>query len=240
MSRKIHDLIGKRFDSDLGDFIDCEIIFNKRTNMWLRPDTFDRKSISECYNNYSDIDVNGKTVMDLGANIGGFVKMSIDKNAKKVIAIEPCPHNFQILSLNAPEAENLNIAVGEEDGEAVFHYASSKRNSVSSSTLKRRNASGVSITVSCKSFSRLLEEYKPQILKIDIEGKEYDILDSISEIPNFVEVVAIEFHNNRGREQDYISRFFPSSIWNQIEHPIIMFGKENILDYTFLRKPHEG
>jgi len=234
---KLHEQKGKLFNPDSEDFEECVIKFNGRNGFWYRPGTFDLNSIRECRDNYSDIDTCGKTVLDLGANIGGFSRMALEKGAKKVIALEPCPHNFQILEINAPNAECLNAAVCESKvKEVVFHYAGSKRNSVSSSTLKRRNASGVSIAVPGLSFSSLLEKYRPEILKIDIEGKEYDILDSIKEIPDFVEIVGIEFHNTRKPYSEYPVKFFPESTWKKVEHPILMFGQKKVLDYTFYRK----
>ena len=234
---KIHEQKGKLFNPEEGDFEECIIKLNPRNNFWYRPGTFDLNSIRECRDNYSDIETVGKTVLDLGANIGGFARMALQKGAKKVIALEPCPYNFQLLEINAPNSTNINAAVSEENlDNVVFHYASSKRNSVSSSTVRRRNASGTTISVPGLSFGGLLEKYRPEILKIDIEGKEYDILDSIKEIPEFVEVVGIEFHNTRKPYSEYPSRFFPESTWKKVEHPILMYGQKKVLDYTFYRK----
>ena len=96
--------------------------------------------------------------------------------------------------------------------------------------------SSTTISVPGLSFSSLLEKYKPEILKIDIEGKEYDILDSIPEIPEFVEIVGIEFHNTRSPFDQYPALFFPESAWHKQEHPILMYGTKKVLDYTFFRK----
>jgi FkbM family methyltransferase len=234
---RIHEQRGKRFNPSIPAFEECEIKFNPRKGMWYRPETFDLNSIKECIDNYTCIPVEGKTVLDLGANIGGFAKMCLDGGAKKIVALEPCPYNFQILEINAPGVECINAAVCEEDeAEVVFHYAKSKRNSVSSSTLKRRNASSTTISVPGLSFKNLLEQHRPEILKIDIEGKEYDILDSIPQIPSFVEIVGIEFHNTRSPFDQYPALFFPESDWEKIEHPILMYGTKKVLDYTFFRK----
>jgi FkbM family methyltransferase len=234
---KIHEQKGKLFNPELEDFEECIIKLNSRNNFWYRPGTFDLNSIRECRDNYSEIDTAGKVVLDLGANIGGFARMALQKGAKQVIALEPCPCNFQLLEINVPNSFNINAAVSEEDSkDVVFHYAGSKRNSVSSSTMLRRNASGITISVPGLSFSGLLEKYKPEILKIDIEGKEYDILDSIQKIPDFVEVVGIEFHNTRKPYSEYPSRFFPETSWKKVEHPILMYGQKKVLDYTFYRR----
>ncbi len=227
---------GQRYDSDTGQFVPCPVKLLPN-GYFVREDTFDSSSIRECFRNYSDIDVSGKVVLDLGANVGGFTKMAVERGAKAVIAVEPCPDNFQILSMNSPTSTNLNGAVSEhQDAVCEFYYATSKRNSVSSSTSKRRNASGSSITVNSYNFAALLETYKPQVLKIDIEGKEYDLFDSIDAIPEFVETVAIEFHRTSGRYKSYPARFFDSSTWEVTEHPVLIFKQSKVFDYTFKRK----
>lgn len=233
----IHPDAGKKFNPESMLFEDCQIKLNNRNKFWYRPGTFDLNSIRECKANYSEIEVAGKTVLDLGANIGGFARMAIDAGAKSVIALEPCPYNYQLLKMNAPEASCINAAVSEKNlDEVVFHYANSKRNSVSSSTKKRRNASGVTIAVPGIAFSFLLNQYRPEVLKIDIEGKEYDILDAIGVIPEYVETVGIEFHNSRSPFKEYPDKYFPENLWKKVEHPILMYGQKKVLDYTFYRK----
>lgn len=228
--------VGRRFDGKLRDFVTCEV--KKQSNgYYIRVDTFDPGSVKECLRNYSDIDVKDKVVLDLGANIGGFAKMAVDAGAKQVIAVEPCPDNFAMLQLNSPKSLNLNAAVSEHsDPKCAFYYATSQRNSVSSSTAKRRNSSDISVEVDSYNFSALLEQYRPQVLKIDIEGKEYDLLDTIDKIPDFVETVAIEFHKTSGRFKEYPARFFDPNLWEVIEHPIMMFKQKKVFDFTFKRK----
>lgn len=228
--------VGRRFDGKLRDFVTCEV--KKQSNgYYIRVDTFDPGSVKECLRNYSDIDVKDKVVLDLGANIGGFAKMAVDAGAKQVIAVEPCPDNFAMLQLNSPKSLNLNAAVSEHsDPKCTFYYATSQRNSVSSSTAKRRNSSDISVEVDSYNFSALLEQYRPQVLKIDIEGKEYDLLDTIDKIPDFVETVAIEFHKTSGRFKEYPARFFDPNLWEVIEHPIMMFKQKKVFDFTFKRK----
>lgn len=228
--------VGRRFDGKLWDFVECKVK-KLPSGYYIRIDTFDPNSIKECQRNYGDIDVKGKVVMDLGANIGGFARMAVDAGAKQVIAVEPCPDNFAMLQLNSPNSLNLNAAVSEHnDPKCTFYYATSQRNSVSSSTAKRRNSSDVSVEVDSHNFSALLEQYRPQVLKIDIEGKEYDLLDTIDKIPDFVETVAIEFHKTSGRFKEYPARFFDPVLWEVTEHPIMMFKQKKVFDFTFRRK----
>jgi hypothetical protein len=51
--------------------------------------------------NYAPINVNGLTVLDIGAGEGETAKFYIEHGAKKVICIEPCRNAFRILKDNA-------------------------------------------------------------------------------------------------------------------------------------------
>ena len=92
--------LGMRYDTDSCSLIPCDIKFNSKTGYWYRPETFDHGMIKDSKKHYSALQhVKGSVVLDLGANCGGFTKMAIDAEAKMVVALEPCPYNFQILCL---------------------------------------------------------------------------------------------------------------------------------------------
>lgn len=230
-------LWGHCFDGPNQVFVEVEVKLQPKTGYWYRRDSFDRDSVQECLENYvktRDL-VKGKRVLDLGANVGGFTRMAVEGGAAHVMAIEPCPFNYDILCKNSPTSENIHAAVGEDDSkDCLFYYANSKRNSVSSATIKRRNSTDVTITVPAIRFSNLLEEYKPEVLKCDIEGKEYDLLDSIDKIPDCVQVAAFEFHRGSLPYSEYPERFFPSSIWEMHDDVENRFG--GLRDLLFIRK----
>tara|TARA_R110002060_G_scaffold12679_5_gene18052 strand:+ start:2052 stop:2801 length:750 start_codon:yes stop_codon:yes gene_type:complete len=225
------------FNGPEGCFEEVELRKQRKSNCWVRRNTFDAGSLKDCRDNYSQINCNGKRVLDLGANIGGFSKLAHEQGASLVVALEPCPYNHAILKKNSPYTQNLQAGAipSEEDQEINFYYTKSKRNSVSSSTVKRRNASNVSIKVPGLSFKKLLEKYKPQILKIDVEGAEYALLDSINEIPSYVEQAAFEFHRSAQPYASYPEKFFPVDEWESYEVECKKMIN-TMRDITFIRK----
>ena len=48
------------------------------------------------------------TIVDAGANFGGYTVLGAQL-AKRVIAFEPHPHNFEILSINTQDLPNCDI-----------------------------------------------------------------------------------------------------------------------------------
>ena len=155
--------------------------------------------LSEIFFNedYSKLNVNNKTVIDIGGFIGDSALYFISKGAKKCITLEPYPSNFKILLKNI-QKNNLTDKIIPINGfcsnTSKFsyfdeHYVGSSR-SISKST------SGQKI----KSFSLLDIHNKYDIsdacLKIDCEGCEYEILDITPKkiIQMFSEII-LEFHN---------------------------------------------
>jgi len=230
-------ITGKMWDAESKKFIDCEIVYNSRIGYWCRNETFDKAMIRDSLKNYKGFTkLKNSVILDLGANCGGFTKMALEAGAKKVIALEPCPYNYQVLALNAPEAVCLNAAVSETDGEVTFYYSDSKRSSSSSSTVERRNFSGVSITVPAHGIMTLLEQYKPNIVKMDIESKEYDILDKMEKIPEYVEEFALEVHRFSPKHTAYLDSFFPEDEWHRESKGFKFFGNMRHNDWLFRRK----
>jgi FkbM family methyltransferase len=228
-------LYGWAFNGETLRFEKAKLKQSKKTGLWYRDGSFDRESVKECLDNYGSIELKGKTVLDLGANVGGFASMALAAGAAKVVAVEPCPYNFEVLKRNSPGAELIQAAVVPSPrGKTPFRYANSKRNSVSSSTVRRMNFSGVEIEVPSVSFRDLLDSFKPEVLKVDIEGAEYDILDEIGSIPPYVRQAAFEFHRGSEPYRSYPERFFPSEEWESVEASGKRFA--SLRDIVFTRR----
>ena len=131
-----------------------------------------------------DIDV------DIGANIGMFTCLALDRGAKKVYAIEPSLELLQTTMYNAtPHIVNkkesplipINCAIGSTKDTIHHVYGPDKNN------------------FEIKSFKDILQEYnidKIDFLKIDCEGGEYDILteENLDFIKRNVRHIAVEMH----------------------------------------------
>jgi FkbM family methyltransferase len=146
---------------------------------------------------------NGDVIIDGGANIGLFSIWMAWRNPKcRLIALEPFAENFACLQSNIGAA-NLNsvsvhqLALGREYGKgemsAVGNRSLDHRLSTTSDVT---NASPVSI-VPLKEMFRLAHTDEIALVKMDIEGGEYDVFSSADSASlNSVRRFAIEYHDH--------------------------------------------
>lgn len=173
---------------------------HKAFDIFYRPKTSDSKMIRESAGDYATLNCFGKVVMDCGANIGGFIKKACADGAKKVVSFEPEPFNFEVLEENRrhlqlkyPEVdiEVKNSALcNNAETELLFNMNASSNSACSGSLVKTHRS--FQVKVNACNFWDQLEQIRPQILKIDIEGAEYSLIER--EFPDFVEEVAFELH----------------------------------------------
>jgi len=147
---------------------------------------------------YGQLDVKGKDVLDIGANIGDTAIYFALNGAKKVIAIEPFPFNYglmlQNLSKNRMEGivVPMNVAAGK-DGKMVVGRGEA-------SGLSRAGTDGDGETVECLPLGKLAKiAGKDAALKIDIEGAEYGLFEGAGRetMRNFSQII-LEYHGNPG------------------------------------------
>lgn len=173
-----------------------DLKFDPSTGMLYREDTLDQyviKEVGRCYANLvlrpDDI------VLDLGGNIGAYAK-TIAQKVAKVITCEPEPENFDILMRNIVELENvepLQVAVVGDDRDTVRLFVNGEKNKGSHSLVVQGGRDFVE--VQARSLEDLLFEYEPTVIKMDIEGSEYELLNSCN--LDGVRALAVEFHLTR-------------------------------------------
>ena len=166
------------------------VFFSKKYQAYVRENTLDEYIFGEISSAYKDLEIKkGDVVLDLGANIGAFAKQAAEKEAI-VHCYEPEPSNFTLLQLNSPNTYNHKKAVvGKQNGKIKL-FINSKRNK--GIHMIRPVNGRESIKVETVSFGDLINEIKPNKIKIDVEGAEYDFLPY--EFPNFVERLVMEIH----------------------------------------------
>lgn len=124
--------------------------------------------------NHNDI------VIDVGAHIGIY-SIYASKYAKRVIAIEPEPNNFNHLVKNVSAKSNiypLNIALGDLNGKQRLYLHASLGHSLLFTSNKY-------VEVSVKKLDGLIEELKldkVDLIKINAEGYELQILKCAEKI----------------------------------------------------------
>lgn len=134
--------------------------------------------------------------LDLGANIGTFTCLALSKGCR-VIAFEPEPDNFRLLNENVELNKLSGVqcyqegVVAGESGDLQLYICKGDYNKYRHTIYKKRGRE--SITIKVRNFKSILEEFKPTGIKIDIEGAEIEILESMKEFPDFVTHIVFEY-----------------------------------------------
>lgn len=154
------------------------------------------------------------TIIDLGACRGEFSDgMSDHYNVKKAILIEAVPNNFNHIG----RRENYSIynrAISTVSNNKVIFYEDLK--SPYNGSFLTNYFGGVAHEIPTVTIEELMTEHSldfVDILKVDIEGAEYEILYNLDEeILNKIGQITVEFHDfltvpKRYTSQDVINRF---------------------------------
>lgn len=142
--------------------------------------------IDRAYEHWGQIKIEGN-VLDCGAHIGSFSALALS-NGCTVTAIEPEPDNFRLLVKNAPQATCINKAISNLP--EVHLYVDPER-----SELNKIADEG--ITVGGISLNELIDR-QIDVLKMDIEGAEYDALFTCHRL-DWVKQITMEYHDGMGR-----------------------------------------
>lgn len=138
-------------------------------------------------------------VVDGGANVGFFTLLSKKNGAKRIYAIEPDPSTFNCLFQNFLFDDNvvlINKALYQEL--TTLRFFINTKSSVASSLIPSNSSVGI-IENDVKTIrvgDILLLEQNINLLKLDIEGSEYGVLDNIlDEEFSRINQIFVEFHN---------------------------------------------
>lgn len=127
-----------------------------------------------------------------------FDRSLIAKYALAIHAFDPTPASLDFLRAQSLPAGFTSHPVGlaSQDGEATF-YAPSNPDHVSHSMVSP-GASGRSIHVTVRRLGTIMRELghrRIDVLKLDIEGAEYDVLDDVLASGLSVQQILVEFHH---------------------------------------------
>lgn len=133
---------------------------------------------------------NIETVVDLGANIGTFsMEMHRMFPLAKILAYEPHPENCFMFRINAPFATLVQKAVSGARGTAHLE------DTVNHVGLRLIEKGGIEVETE-KLDDILKDIQKVDLLKIDIEGSEYETLNNTSSHTfNKIQAIIMEVHD---------------------------------------------
>lgn len=128
----------------------------------------------------------GDCVVDIGANIGYYalIEARLVGPYGKVYAIEPAPHNMRLLEDNIRlnnygNVETFQLAIGQQNG--ILPLYISDNPNWCSFYLSRNVVGQVDVTVT--SLDDFLKDKRcPNLIRMDVEGYEYEILSGMSNI----------------------------------------------------------
>ena len=173
------------------------------------------------------INVKNKNIyfFDLGANIGEVSdKMNslfkLNSNNAKFFLVEPNPDNFNLLKAKFKSEKNFsffNVAGWDQKDKMEFWIG--KKNTATNSRLKKiiedhkkdKSKYSKKIVVDTIDTSKFIVENVKQkdkndivILKMDIEGSEYTVIDSLikNETIKNIDYLLIEYHNTKNDSEN--------------------------------------
>jgi FkbM family methyltransferase len=192
--------------------------------------------------------IHGDCFYDVGANVG-FYSLLLRHNFRQVYAVEPVPANIRRLkrSLSIRFARNVTVVpvtLSDKNGKATFYVNSDSRtlidNLSASSLLEKfefrscdhapdRTYAGSPISVETMTFDSLLSEPKADLVKIDVEGAEFLVLDGMKEsfAKQRVMNILIELHDRDRKEEleTILGSKFGSVFWVDHQH---LFGSREM------------
>lgn len=149
---------------------------------------------------------NGDIVIDLGANVGEVSAYFANRGAT-VYAYEPNPHAYAVLQKRLGKNQKIklhNEAVSDHAGIAKLwlhenHKESEVKFSQGASLQKdKSNVSEDYVEVPVSDISKILGAHDHiKLMKVDIEGGEYDIIDTILENADKIDHILLETHGEK-------------------------------------------
>lgn|SRR3990167_7799039 len=149
------------------------------------------------------------TILDVGANIG-VTSYYFHHFAKMIYALEPAEEHFKALSemVRYNKLKNItpiNKALYIRDGKQPF-YLHSNRTAYSLTDIDGKTPAAI---VDCLTLEQLFDEYKidkVDLMKLDIEGNEYDIICStgFKNVSKKIKSIVFETHTWAGRNPNQI------------------------------------
>jgi FkbM family methyltransferase len=168
--------------------INMDIRLNKKRlgtkygGYWIYPDNLSKNSIIYSFGIGKDVSFDIQLIQNFGC---------------KVFAFDPTPDSIDwIMKQELPRDFHFYpIGLADFDGKALF-YGPKNSSSVSFTLLHRQNTIPIEIDVfRLTSIMKMLNHEKIDLLKLDIEGYEYLVIDDILKSDLKINQVCLEFHH---------------------------------------------
>lgn len=184
-----------------------------------------------------------KVIIDIGANIGNH-SIAFSKFSKKVYAFEAHPRTFEILKFNCSNFKKIKLFnIGISDKKGILFFKKKKTSNIGGYSLSKLGTVKSKIQ-KLDSLIKLKKEI--ELIKIDIEGHEYQALIGMKKIiKNNNCLLMVEFFDEKIKKRREITNFLKKNGFTHFyyfERDKKIFKKnylnliKNIFDIIFLFK----
>ena len=149
---------------------------------------------------------NNSIILDIGANIGDVTDVITKKYNPNIYCYEPniiCYNHMLKRFKKNSKIKIFNVAVSNFTGEAFLYFHEKAKNIAEfnqRSSLKREKDGldvNKKVEVDCINIKEILDQHnKIDLIKIDIEGSEYEIMPEIIKNKDKIKMVLCETHGN--------------------------------------------
>jgi FkbM family methyltransferase len=177
------------------------IKYKEKIQAYVREGTSDEFVVKEVFSGeYNKLDIQpDDVIVDFGLNIGMFTCFALSKGAKKVWSYEAEEENYNLavrnVQLNFPDQSRYDLnnkaVVGNQDAIRYFSI-NTKKNKGAHSLVEKRGRDRT--TVHCININDVIAQANPTIIKMDIEGAEYECLPAVQDWSGVRELI-FEFHH---------------------------------------------
>lgn len=169
------------------------------------------------YDRYKEFNLEGcENVIDAGASVGLFTQYMLNKGAKQVASVECDDRSIVALFSNFisnPKVKIIGMALSDTNGEKELYWKEDNPlvnsldiNGSEFNTQDNPNSKTVK-TTTLETLINNLNWDKIDLLKIDIEGSEWDVINTTPDDTfQSIDKILLEYHWPKGRLQSVISR----------------------------------
>ena len=229
-NRKAYELMGR-----------CGMTVKGRRLVFAHPDVrfIDEIILKGCYTSFDGFQIQSDwTIVDCGANIGIFTLFAaIQATEGRVFAVEPAEYNCELLRENIAangfkNIQILKLAVSDTSGTGTLLLTHPGNEHILKGGMDNSNAKTEEVrTVTMTELLDSLELNHVDLLKMDVEGMEFEVFKDIAWLER-VQRIVLEVHLSVGNP-GWISQRLTEAGFEALQRPaydedcIYMFGSRN-------------
>lgn len=229
-NRKAYELMGR-----------CGMTVKGKRLVFAHPDIrfIDEIILKDCYTSFDGFQIRPDwTIVDCGANIGIFTLFAaIQATEGRVLAIEPAEYNCELLRENVDvngfkNVQVLKLAVSDTSGTGTLLLTHPGNEHILKGAMNSSNVKMEEVrTVTMIELFDSLELKHVDLLKMDVEGMEFEVFKDIAWLER-VQRIVLEVHLSVGNP-GWISQRLTEAGFEALQRPaydedcIYMFGSRN-------------